>query len=298
MMDEIVGIVQQFVFISGSIVLCACVFLYFMQNKMIYLPNPPSIDSQSPNTNPPSYRNPRERGLEYQDVWLLTDDQVKVHAWLVKHSRYAPTVIFFTENAANMGFRLDSVQQFVQELQFNVFILSYRGYGNSEGSPTEEGLQADVRAAVKFVFEEASVDRTKVFLFGRSLGGAAAIYAASQLHDFKFSGVIVENTFTSIDELVDHLMPKISWLKALVLRNHWRSIARIQAITCPIMFISGRLDELVPASHMDRLYNAATSATFKDFRSVAQGNHNMTWRQAGEHYTEWFREFIRRCSST
>lgn len=296
-MEEAYSLAKQFVLISGSLGVCACALLYFLQNKMIYLPNPPAIDSQSPNTNPPNYRNPSERGLDYTDVWLITDDQVKIHAWFVKRSSHAPTIIFFTENAGNIGFRLDTVEQFVNELQFNVFILSYRGYGNSEGNPTEEGLQADIRAAVRYVFEEASIDTNKVFLFGRSLGGAASIYAASQLRDFRFTGVIVENTFTCIGDIVDFLMPKISWLKGLVLRNHWPSITRIQAITCPMMFVSGRNDELVPAVQMDRLFNSAASANFKEFYSVQDGNHNMTWRQAGPGYIQWIRNFTERCLS-
>lgn len=302
-MEEILTALQQFTIIAGSIIIIACVFLYLMQNKMIYMPNPPTIDSQSPNTNPQGYRNPSERGLTYTDVSLLTEDQVKIHGWLVNASvakpaaRHAPTIMFFTENAGNIGFRLDTVQQFVEELHFNVFILSYRGYGDSEGSPSEEGLQADVRAAVRYIFEEAPVDTSKIFLFGRSLGGAAAIYAASQMRAFRFSGVILENTFTSIDELVDHLMPKIAWFKGLILRNHWTSIRRIQALTCPIMFVSGRNDELVPASQMDQLHAAASSAAFKVFHHVELGNHNMTWRQAGPAYLTWFKSFTDRCLS-
>lgn len=294
-MEAAFDLLKQATVILGALILCACVFLYFMQNKMIYMPNPPPINSQSPNTNPPGYRNPGERGLNYTDIWLLTDDQVKIHGWLVKSSIRAPTIVFFTENAGNIGFRIDTIQQFVVELKFNVFILSYRGYGNSDGSPSEAGLQSDVRAAVKFVFEEASIDTSKVFLFGRSLGGAAAVYAASQMRDYQFSGLILENTFTSLDELVDYLMPKIAWMKALVLRNHWSSISRIHSITCPIMFVSGREDELVPASQMDRLYNAATGAAFRRLYQVPDGNHNMTWRQAGNDYIPWFRDFTEAC---
>jgi fermentation-respiration switch protein FrsA (DUF1100 family) len=280
--------------LSGVFILSTWILLYSFQNNMIYIP---VIEHTAnvPEANPKGYRNPGERSLKYSNVWLTTEDDVQLQAWLVMHSSQAPTLVFFTENAGNMGYRMDSIHQFVTELEFNVFILSYRGYGNSSGSPTEGGLELDIRAAVKYVFEEAPIDRSQVFLFGRSLGGAAAIYAASSIQEYPYRGVIVENTFTSIDDLVDHLMPRpVSWVKAVILHNHWPSLARIPLITAPVLFISGLKDELVPPSQMDRLYEAATGARFKELHRVAEGDHNSTWRMT-PHYLQWIRDFTQHC---
>jgi fermentation-respiration switch protein FrsA (DUF1100 family) len=293
-MDQGLRMLKKLAVASGALILSAGVLLYSFQNKMIYLPDI-EANSSVPEANPKGYRNPGERRLRYSNVWLTTEDDMKLQAWLVMHSSHAPTLIFFTENAGNMGLRMDSIHQFVTELEFNVFILSYRGYGNSSGSPTERGLELDIRAAVKYVFEEAPVDRSQVFLFGRSLGGAAAIYAASCIREYPYRGVIVENTFTSIDDIVDHLMPRlVAWAKAVILSNHWPSLARIPLITAPMLFISGRKDELVPPTHMDRLYEAATGARFKELHRVAEGDHNSTWR-VDPHYQQWIRDFTQRC---
>ena len=89
----------------------------------------------------------------------------------------APTILFFHANAGNMGMRMDNLEQMYRIVRANVFILSYRGYGNSEGNPSEAGIQLDAEAAIEYVFK-STIDTNKVFIFGRSLGGAVAIYTA------------------------------------------------------------------------------------------------------------------------
>jgi len=107
----------------------------------------------------------------------------------------------------------------------------------------------------------------------------------------------VENTFTSIPTLVDKLFPVISSLKGLVLANFWPSDARISSVKCPILFISGEQDELIPPAHMKQLYSLATSATFATFvgftqLSVPGGDHNSTWQSNIGAYLQAIREFM------
>jgi fermentation-respiration switch protein FrsA (DUF1100 family) len=102
-------------------------------------------------------------------------------------------------------------------IEANVLIISYRGYGNSTGYPSESGLMLDAEGTFNHIFTKLeNIDRAKIFIFGRSLGGAVGIYAAS-LKRWDIKGIILENTFTSIPEMVDVLMPKIAWMKRLVL---------------------------------------------------------------------------------
>jgi pimeloyl-ACP methyl ester carboxylesterase len=203
-------------------------------------------------------------------------------------------VVFFTGNSGNMGMRMETIELLATKLQFNVFILSYRGYGLSTGTPSERGLQLDIEAAVKYVFEEASIDNSKVLFFGRSLGGAAAIYAASCLPKYSCRGLILEITFTSMADIVDYHLPLAAWFKGLILCNHWPSILRISSICVPILFVSGRNDRVVPPSHMDRLYRAASQAPYKVMHEVPSGSHGGTWKQ-DTRYVEWLLDFTQRC---
>ena len=107
--------------------------------------------------------------------------------------------------------------------------------------------------------------------------------------------MILENTFTSLPQLVDEIMPAVAFLKSFVLRNYWPSISRIPHVTAPILFIAGKKDELVPHYHMIALMGAATGARFKDWFEVENGEHNTTWMVAGDSYQLRVRQFIDRC---
>ena len=139
----------------------------------------------------------------------------------------------------------------------NVLLLSYRGYGASQGSPSQAGFVNDARAAIAYLADRAQdIDVSKVFLFGRSIGGACAIHVAAQ-HQHQqeegrrqrsvngqrdgstrlcIKGIIVENTFTSIDDMIDVVFPVLSFAKPLN-RNKWNSLRAIQKIRAPILFL-------------------------------------------------------------
>lgn len=149
------------------------------------------------------------------------------------------------ENAGNIGFRLDFYQTLFSKLDVNIVTFAYRGYSDSEGHPTEEGIKLDAAAMVRYIESEPLINPDKVFLYGRSLGGAVAIHAINE-HPHAFRGLIVENTFTSMGDMVDKIFFFVRHLKWLILRNHWRSADLIGKVTHPIFFIAGNQDELVP----------------------------------------------------
>lgn len=166
---------------------------------------------------------------------------------------------------------------------FNVLMIDYRGYGHSTGVPCEAGLKRDAAAVISFARKHAALQESPVVLFGRSLGGAVALSLAEKCPG-DVAGVILENTFLSIPSMVDVLMPVISPLKWIVLRIHWNSEEFIHKLTQPILFISGDADELVPTSHMKKLYDLATSSVNRIMFSVPGGTHNDTWIKAGKTY--------------
>lgn len=189
--------------------------------------------------------------------------------------------------------------QMMQYLNVNVLLVEYRGYGESDTvSPSEAGLKLDAEAALRFILKHPGVDAASIFLFGRSLGGAVAFHLAqyAEQHHLPLAGVIVENTFTNIADMVDQLMPFIAPLKALVLRIRWDSLSIAPSLTLPILYLAGARDELVPHSHMIRLYRSTTASRLNLMHVVKDGTHNETWMHGGQEYWEAFRSFLAQAS--
>ncbi|PSC75999.1 alpha beta-hydrolase superfamily isoform B [Micractinium conductrix] len=244
----------------GGVVGLALGLLYFLQEKIIYVPRLPGIPAEYPYL-PDAFR------LAYEDAWLTTADGLRLHAWMVwpphwgeAERRSRPTVLFFQENAGNMAYRLHFLQALTRFLECNAFIFSYRGYGASEGSPSEKGLQLDAQAALDHVLLRTDIDATQVVLFGRSLGGAVAAYAAAR-RPRHISGLVLENTFTRIVDVVPKTMPLLSPFVGpgrpfnFLVRNHWDTRPRLQQLKdLPVLFMSSLQDEMLPPEHMRELY--------------------------------------------
>jgi fermentation-respiration switch protein FrsA (DUF1100 family) len=274
----------------GGILLFTFV-LYKNQEGMLYQP-------RAAGDNPEGYRDPSDRKLPYEDVQVETEDGLKLHCWFIKRetpeaTRQARTILFFHANAGNMGFRLENLQQMYETYGVNIFIVSYRGYGHSEGTPSEAGLCMDAEAAFVYLKTRSDVDISRVTIFGRSLGGAVAIALASR-HGDEVASLIVENTFSSISDLVDTIFSYLKPIKPWVLRLKWKSRDRISKISCPILFLSGLQDEVVPFFHMRTLYDLATAAEFRQISCFSAGKHNDTWKEGGEAYTQIVTDFLNR----
>ena len=123
-----------------------------------------------------------EYSMEYRDIWITTKDKVRLHAWFVKanpNPKLCRTLIFFHGNAGNVGARLPNIEVLVKNLKTNVLILAYRGYGDSEGKPSEEGLKLDAEAVLEFALNDSEIDSDRIFVFGRSLGASVGARLAS-----------------------------------------------------------------------------------------------------------------------
>jgi fermentation-respiration switch protein FrsA (DUF1100 family) len=266
------------------------------QEHLLYMPRamPQFV---RPSDNPPNFRSPEEYRIPFEDVRLETEDGERLHAWLLlaPESRARPTILFLHENAGNMGFRLPILAALYHRLRANILVLSYRGYGESTGTPGEEGLVTDARTALRFLRACDRVDASRIVLFGRSLGGAVAIALATHADALEapaVRAVVVENTFTSISDLVDSLFSFARPFKRWLLRLRWHSLARVAQVRVPILFLAGQQDEVVPPSHMAALYEAARRARFRTRVKFPLGSHNETWTQPG--YYEALQSFVER----
>jgi len=261
--------------------------LYANQNKLVYVPNMP------PNSRT-ELLDPRQFQIRhYEDVTLSTPDGEQLFCWLFKQTgtaTTAPTIVFFHGNAGNIGIRLPNVKEFLR-FGCNVFIIDYRGYGKSSGEPTEPGLKVDAETVINHLHTRRDISPEKLVLFGRSLGGAVAVYLGSRFSD-KIHAIVLENTFTSVPEMTRVVLPHLGFMFPLfsfLCTNRWESGEEIKSFTKPTLFLSGEKDELVPEWMMQKLFQNCGSSK-KKFKSFPEGDHMSTWTQP--HYWETFTEFL------
>lgn len=236
--------------------------------------------------------SPHTFGLSFENLFLRTKDGVRINAFLIKHpptdavpSR--PTVVYLHGNAGNIGHRLVNAKGLYENLGCDVLMLEYRGFGRSDGTPSEEGLYWDVRAGVDHLLSRTDVDREKIVVFGRSLGGAVAIDLASDPHYcHSVSALLVENSFTSIPDMAQIFL-NFRLVKAFpswFYKNKFLSKKKVRFAKLPTLFISGLADKLIPPRMMQELYSLSGSTT-KGLVTFESGTHNETWQCDGYYET-------------
>jgi len=267
----------------GFLVACAVLFaaLYAwggrgmwssLQRKMIFFP-----------TSRLAY-TPADLGLPYEDVRIQTADGVTIHGWMVPCEGSDLTLLFFHGNAGNIGDRVENVRR-LHEIGLQVFILDYRGYGLSEGSPSEQGLYQDAQAAYARLLSRDDVDKDRITIFGRSLGGAVAVDLASRVPCRR---LILESTFTSAADMTGHILP-IPLLSRLV-TERFDSASKIDKVRAPLLQFHGTQDEIVPYRLGQKLHALAPEP--KEFVPIPGATHNDTYFVGGRSYFEKIRSFV------
>lgn len=227
--------------------------------------------------------SPRDLGLPYENIWLTTSDDVRIHGWLIPNIDSPATLLFFHGNAGNISHRLDNVERLF-DVGLQIFILDYRGYGRSEGVPSEQGTYLDAEAAWHWLHDEIG---GALVVFGRSLGGAVAAWLATQ-PDVTPAGLILESTFTCGRDAGKNLIP-IPGL-ARILPDFYPTVDRIAHLEAPLLLIHGDADELIPVAHARRLYEVAPNE--KSLYIIESGRHNDTYIVGGESYFQRILTFI------
>ncbi|KAJ0766407.1 putative peptidase S9, prolyl oligopeptidase, catalytic domain, alpha/Beta hydrolase [Helianthus annuus] len=282
----------------GGIVVAGMALLVAFQEKLVYVPVLPGLTKSYPIT-------PGRLRLLFEDVWLTSSDGVRLHSWLIKFSPdcTGPTILFFQENAGNIAHRLEMVRIMLQKLHCNVFMLSYRGYGASDGYPSQQGITRDAQAALDHLSQRTDIDTSQIIVFGRSLGGAVGAVVTRNNPD-KVAALILENTFTSILDMAGVLLPFLKWfiggstskgpkILNFVVRSPWSTIDVVGQIKQPILFLSGLRDEMVPPFHMEMLYAKAAAHNKKCiFVDFPTGMHMDTWLAGGDHYWKTVGTFL------
>ncbi|EAK89191.1 conserved expressed protein [Cryptosporidium parvum Iowa II] len=206
----------------------------------------------------------------------------------------APTIVFFHGNAGNIGHRLPRFLEFYNLIGVNIFAVSYRGYGDSEGTPSEEGFYLDAKASLEYVLSRTDVvDKNMIFLYGHSIGGAVAIDLASK---YNVTGVILENTFTNIKSVAFRVYPIFKYFGfffKFIQRLKFDSVSKISRVKSPILFVVGNEDEIIPPTHSVELYmKAGSPKSLKKIYLVSGGSHNDTWIKGGMEFYLMLLQFI------
>ncbi|KAI8979633.1 Alpha/Beta hydrolase protein [Mycotypha africana] len=264
--------------ITGVTGFAGVILLYACQCKLIYPANYPEGSREE-------VAVPSDYGMNYIEETLRTRDGVHLKSYIIlqpneDEAKRRPTILYFHANAGNMGHRLPIAKQFYNRYKCNVVMLSYRGYGKSDGSPNEKGLKIDSQTMLDYVREHPILRTTPLVAYGQSIGGAVAIDLVSRNED-SFSGLMLENTFLSMPKVIPHVMPFLKYATFLC-HQHWYSEKAIKNIVnTPILFLAGAKDELVPPSHMLRLKELSETRAGKVWASFPNGMHNNTCMQPG-----------------
>ncbi|MAE71366.1 MAG: hypothetical protein CME06_12975 [Gemmatimonadetes bacterium] len=238
------------------------------------------------------YRTPSELGLHFEAISIVAADGVRTEAWWMPAPSASATVVFFHGNAGTMAYRLENARALVDE-GFSVLFPEYRGYGNSEGQPSETGLYSDARAAVREAKRRAG--ELPLIVSGRSLGGAVAVdVATGKGVENEIDGLLVESSFTSLAEIAGKTgIPFAGRLVAY----RFASEEKIASLRKPLLLVHGDQDELIPFEMCLRLRDAAKRAEWVDLHIVVGGTHNEIPRTGGEPYRKAWREFIARVAA-
>jgi fermentation-respiration switch protein FrsA (DUF1100 family) len=223
-------------------------------------------------------------GLPLENVWLETSDGVRLFGWYVSSPASNAVFLWCHGNAGNISNRLENLL-YLHRLGLSVFLFDYRGYGRSQGRPSEDGLYRDAQAAYAYLTETRRIRPSRLVVFGRSLGGAVA----GELVSWQpAAGLILESTFPSVETMARHYY--------FGLPAHWLLGARfpladrLKHVHVPVLVIHGDQDEVVPFELGRRVYEAAQSP--KAFYVVPGADHNDLYVVGGAAYFQRLKRFI------
>ena len=228
-----------------------------MEGRFIYYPSR-ALDA-----------DPSSVGLAFRTVTFTAADGVRLHGWLIP-GRTPTTLPYSHGNAGNIADRLAIARLLADELGVGLFMYDYRGYGRSEGAPSEAGLVGDALGARAALLREGVAAEHLVY-FGRSLGAAVTVDLALA-HPPR--AVVLESPFASVRALANTVLPGAGYL----FRTRWDSLAKVRDLRAPLLVLHGDADEVVPYAQGQALFAAAPEP--KTFFTIRGGRHydmDATW---------------------
>jgi fermentation-respiration switch protein FrsA (DUF1100 family) len=269
--EQLLRLARVLVFAYLAVLALARIF----ESHLIFFPNEPNrLDGDW-----------HPQGLPIEDVWLRTSDGVKLHAWWIPAVNPKFTFLAFHGNAGNIANRAD-VYRFLHDTPANVLAVEYRGYGRSEGRPSEAGLYRDSNAAYEYLVQAKRVAPGTIISFGQSLGSAVAAHLAANV---EVGGVILEAPFPSLRAMARRVFWFLPGIELTVVTQFQTSkyVARINA---PILVVNCTQDPVIPPELEEQVYEAAKAPKF--ILRVSDRCHEEASMMAPAHYREALQPFL------
>jgi uncharacterized protein len=247
--------------IVGLTYLALLVLLMIFEERLIFHPAKyPVGDWQHP-------------GVPVEDAEFTAADGTKLHGWFVpqdsaQYPKPTAVVLIAHGNAGNLTHRAHLLAS-LRKSGAASMVFDYRGYGKSEGSPSEEGVLADARAARAWLSARTGVAENKIVLFGESLGGGVMVELAATEGA---GGLILLSTFTSLPDVAAKIYPWVPVRR--LMRTRLDSLAKIGQYSGPVLQFHGDRDEIVPYALGEKLFDAVKDPG-KRFVTLPGGTHNM-----------------------
>ena len=236
--------------------LAILVVIYFSQRSLMYHPSENN------------YLDENQLNHKVEKIKIASDDEL--NSWYYKKNENFKTLLFFHGNAGSLENRIYKLND-LSKLDLNYLIVAYRGFSGNKGSPSEQGLYKDARAA-KYWLNLNNISDQNIIVYGESLGTAVAIDLAK---DHKFAGIILESPFTSMLKLSRKYY---AWLPTgVLLKDKYETDKKIQKVFSPILILHGKKDNIVPFEMGEDLFNLANNPKFNYF--VENDDHMMDFNE-------------------
>lgn len=227
-------------------------------------------------------------GLPCEEVRFTTRDGVGLSGWFLPAATNAPfrevAILISHGNGGNISHRI-SLYEVLHQVGVQVFAYDYRGYGHSEGRPSEMGTYRDAEAALAWL-KSRGFSESNIVAHAESLGGGIASELARQHPELR--GLILRSTYTSLVDLGAELFPILPVRQVARIRYDTR--ARLPEIHVPVLFLHSRADTLIPFHHAEANFQAANPPKWlKEIR----GDHNDQPDASPELYAQAIREFLK-----
>lgn len=256
--------------VAALVVLLYCVVLavlYALQSRLIFFPGKLSADFQFTCSG------------NCEEIFFKTSDGEVINALFFPNGGKR-VILYFHGNAGDL-----SGWQFVAEdflsTAYDFMIIDYRGYGKSSGELSETGFYLDADAAYDYLTKRGFAPEN-IVIYGRSIGSGVAVDLASRK---TCQGLVLESAYSSMGKLAGEKFPY--FFPSLYLKYRFDNISKINGVKCPVIFLHGSLDNLIPPSHSSRLFEKFTGK--KKLIKVPRGGHNDL--RAFHEYTEFLTDF-------
>ena len=221
-----------------------CIIIFFTQRSLMYHPSENN------------YLDENKLNHKIEKIKISSDNEL--NSWYFEKNKNFKTLLFFHGNAGTLDNRIYKLND-LSKLDLNYLIIAYRGFSGNKGSPTEQGLYKDARAA-KYWLNLNNISDQNIIVYGESLGSAVAIDLAK---DHKFAGIILESPFTSMLKLSRKYY---AWLPTgLLLKDKYETEKKIKNVFSPILILHGRKDKIVPFEMGEILFNLANNPKYNYF---------------------------------